>query len=109
MSSKLYIPVNVVEQQDFIAGFGKKELVITAIAGMIAIILVLITYGISNNMVISIGAGAALLALTITAIVRDRYDESFVDKIKFVFRFNKSQKQYEYHYFNIYEGEMNAR
>ena len=109
MSSKLYIPVNVVEQQDFIAGFGKKELVITAIVGMIAIILVLITYGISNNMVISIGAGAGLLALTIISIVRDRYDESFVDKIKFVIQNNKSQKQYEYYYFNIYEGGMNAR
>lgn len=103
---KLPIPVNVVEQEDFISGFGNKEILITALVFVIGVILGGIIFVGTGNMIIAIGLASVLLAATILIIKRDRFDESMIDKVRFVRIYINAQKQYMYSYYNIYEGRI---
>lgn len=101
---KLSIPVNVVEQEDFVAGFGNKELLITGVTLIAGIIIGILVYVCSANVIYALGSGIALLTITVTLIKRDRFDECIIDKMRFVKLYIKAQKQYVYSYYNIYEG-----
>lgn len=101
---ELAFPENVVDRNDFIPGFGGKELGITGIAFGISIAIIIIGYLSSGSVFLSIMAGVGILAVTLLMIRRDRFDESAVDKAKFVISYYKSQHRFEYDYYNIYEG-----
>lgn len=106
MASKkeLYIPVNVPEREDYISGFGSKELTITGLSLLVGIILAAIIFIQTDVAFWAVGTAGGLVALTIVVVRRDHFDESVIDKLRFVYRYHKAQKQFEYHYFNIYEG-----
>lgn len=104
-NKELYIPVNVPESEDFISGFGNKELAITTITFFVAIVLAIITYVSTDSVFKAVFIAAVLLAVVIIAIKRDKYDESIIDKIKLVNKYRKSQKKFVYEFYNIYEVE----
>lgn len=104
-NKELYIPVNVPESEDFISGFGAKELSITAITFFISIVAAIVTYVTTESVFKAVFIAAVLLSVVIIAIKRDKYDESIIDKIKLVIKYKKSQKKYVYDFYNIYESE----
>ena len=102
---ELHIPVNIPESRatDYFAGYGSKELGTTVVTFIIAIILAVILYQSTNQLLFSGVLGIGLVGITVLIIKRDQYDESMIDKIKIIQKFNKEQKEYPYEYYNIYE------
>lgn len=95
---KLYIPVNVIETRDIIAGIGAREL--SAIGGVsaVGIVIGVIINGITGNIVLCMITIAVIAVMTFTAVRRDNHNESLVDKIMQVYHYMQAQKQYEYVY-----------
>ena len=82
-------------RQDIVEGFGPKEAIITAVAGVVALILFLVINSMVNNIIVPLGVGIMIIGLTIMFIYRDICDESLIDKIVIVYNFTfKEQKQY---------------
>ena len=104
---ELYIPVNVPEREDFVSGFGAKELSITGISLFFSIVCAVAIFVLSGRAFYAVGSGAIIVTTVIMLIRRDRYDESLIDKFRFVLHYLKAQKKYVYKYHNIYEGEEN--
>lgn len=105
---KLYIPLNVPDTADFMAGIGSKELSIIGCSLVVSVIVAIFVYSLGSDIVVALMCGAMLLACVIVAIRRDQYQECLIDKIKIVIAYTKAQKQYVYEYYNIYEGEKNG-
>lgn len=100
---KLYMPVNVPDSEDYVAGIGNKELTIIGICLAVAVVMAIIIYTASGDEVVALAAAGIFIALVILCIRRDPFQESLIDKIKIVIAYHKAQKQYVYSYFNIYE------
>lgn len=108
---ELYIPINVPESQanDYFMGFGSKELLVTFVSFIISSIIAVIIFINTDQVLYSAILGVGIVAITILIIQRDQFDESFIDKIKLVNKYFKSQKLYEYKYFNFYEENNNEK
>lgn len=95
-NTKLYIPLNVTNRDDFIQGFGKKELK-EAIFGLIIVIPAgLITYIITKQtlpMLITFFVGTFGIY---TLVAKDNNNISVLDLIKSFIKFQKEQKIYPY-------------
>ena len=103
---ELYIPVNIPESRaaDYFSGFGSKELMTTLITFFASIIVAVIIYKSTNQLTFAAIIGIGIVGIVVLIIKRDQFDESLIDKVKIVQKFRKTQKQYEYEYYNIYEG-----
>lgn len=101
---ELYFPVNVIDRDDFIAGFGAKEIAMAGIAFGVAIAAAISIYLSVENVPLALFSGFVILIVTIVMIRRDKYDESLIDKFRYLIRYCQSQKRYHYCYYNIYEG-----
>lgn len=100
---KLYMPVNVPDSEDYVAGIGKKELAIIGICLAVAVVMAIIIYTASGDEVVALAAAGIFIALVILCVRRDPYQESLIDKLKIVIAYYRAQKQYVYSYFNVYE------
>lgn len=105
----LYIPVNTPDADDRIMGLGDKELFIIGGMTIITFILCMAMVNSSGKMVIIIATGMIVIATTVLIIRKDIYRENLIKKIKILRNFSKSQKKYDYLYFNIYEGYVKSK
>lgn len=101
---ELYIPLNVVESQDLISGIGGKEIGYIVGALVAGVVLAIMIFSFTGSMVLAVLIGGTLVALTVMLVRRDKFNESMVDKFRFVKIYLQSQKRYEYRYHNIYGG-----
>lgn len=100
----LYFPTNCPDANDFVAGFGTKEVVITIVAFFVSLIIGIIIYTSTQGMIRALMAGFIILGGTIIAVKRNSQQECLVDWVVQAFKYLFAQKKYEYRYFNIYEG-----
>lgn len=103
---KLPIPVNVPERKDVIPGIGSKEIGIIGIASGIDIIFIFFIYGLTSSLPAAMLLGIVMIAIVITLIKRDRFDENFIDKILIIYKFYISQKKYYYEFYDMYACEL---
>lgn len=103
---ELYIPLNVVESQDLISGIGGKEAAYIGAALLIGIVLAVIIFTGSGNMVSAVLTAGIIVSITVLLVKRDQFNESMIDKFRFIKIYMQSQKRYGYRYFNIYGGEV---
>lgn len=101
---ELYFPVNVIDRNDYVTGFGPKELFITVISFITSVAIIIAGYLSTKNMLVSLFTGIVILAITIILIRRDKFDESVIDKVLYIIRYCRSQKKYIFDHYNIYEG-----
>ncbi len=101
---ELYIPLNVVESQDLINGIGAKEIGYIGGALLAGVVMAFIIFSCTGSMVMAVLAGGSIVSLTVVMVRRDKFNESMVDKLRFVRIYLKAQKRFEYHYHNIYGG-----
>lgn len=101
---ELYIPLNVIESQDLISGIGGKEVGYIGGALLAGVILAVMIFMLSGSMVLAVLVGGTLVAVTVMLVRRDRFNESMIDKFRFLKIYLKAQKKYEYQYYNIYGG-----
>lgn len=100
----LYIPVNVPSIELVISGYGKKELTIVVLLVIIGLGVGLTNFIATKSVITTLLPPAILGAGSAFLLVRDRYCENMIDKLKYVFLYLKDQKEYEYKYVNIYEN-----
>lgn len=105
----LYFPTNCPDANDFVAGFGTKELCISIIALIVAIIVGIIIHVNTGNMIYTLSTGAVIVVVTVLLVKRNKYQESFIDQLKQVISYHKAQKRFTYEYYNIYEGKSNGK
>ena len=104
---ELYIPMNAAENNDFITGFGHKEFALTGVSLAIALVLFVFLQTVFGKLLISFTIGIFIVGVTVIMVKRDKYNESFIDKMKFVLDFMNAQKKYEYFYHSEYESILN--
>lgn len=107
MKDKLFVGDYTPESraEDYFAGYGFKELIATVIAFVGGFIIAVVMYNSTQQVLYGGILGFGIVAIVILVVKRDKYDESLIDKLKIIMDYKKSQKQYEYEYYNIYENK----
>lgn len=108
MENTLYIPLHVNNESEYLTGFGKRELKFVLTAVVIGIFLGFLWFGVNAQILSIVFPPAAFGGVVFALVIKDRTNESVIDKLKFMRNFGKTQKSYEYIYFNIYEGEIHG-
>jgi len=100
---ELDIPVNVPPRDYVLNGLGWAEFGKIGIGVLFGLGIGIFIY-LSNGIIYSCFI-IPVITGTITFVIfrRDDHTENFIDKLGFVIEFKKSQKIYEYEYYNIYE------
>lgn len=93
----LYIPIKTLDSEDYVTGFGKMELAVTALSVAIALVAGLIVAMTANSLV-GILVGCFIVATVFVVVRRDNNNENMAKKIKIVLQCNKSQKRYLYNH-----------
>lgn len=90
------IPANVKIRTELINGIGIKELITTAIAGIIALFIDIPIYFTTQNYLICLILFGIITGLTFIAVMKDKNNSCIADMIINIFQFFKGQKLYEY-------------
>lgn len=102
-TKNLYIPVNVPETKDIIvSGIAGKEIAIVGCSGAAGIILGLITYALTANMIYCWMLVFIIVAAAFIAVRRDNHNESLIDKLVLIYRYTQAQKRFEYEYRGVH-------
>lgn len=99
----LYIPVQVTAEQQIFTGFGKSQLIYTSIGLVIGCIMGIIAYLSCDEFMVFALFMFGIPAIVFVCVVKDGHNESFIDKLKYIYMYYKSQKKYVYQYLNIWE------
>lgn len=99
----LKIPENTSDRNDYVQGIGKKELVIILSSFGIAIAMLIFALTTGGNMALWMFAAVFVVAFTVISVRRDRINESLIDKIRFMVQYQKSQKIYFYHKYDVFQ------
>ena len=99
--TKLYIPSNVKVRLEFFKGYGVKELMSTIIVAVVLIPISIIAYHLGNqNYLLPVLIEMFGVVATIVATTKDDNNLCIVNQVKFMIDFAKSQKKYEYEYYD---------
>ena len=99
--TKLYIPSNVKVRLEFFKGYGVKELISTLIVAVVLIPISIIAYHLGNqNYLLPVLIEMFGVVATIVATTKDDNNLCIVNQVKFMIDFAKSQKKYEYEYYD---------
>jgi Flp pilus assembly protein TadB len=102
----LYISTNILERKDIVEGFGKKEIGYLLVALTISIILFFILYAFTSDILLPFIAVIMILTVAAMVVRKDQYNESMIDKLKFILNFSKSQKKYYYQYIDVLYSKL---
>lgn len=94
----LYIPQGLKSNSEIFNGFGKKEAFRALGVFLFLLFINLITFIIMRNISLVIIFILTSLSASIVVTQKDSNNISVYDQVKFMIRFNKSQKYYKYRY-----------
>ena len=97
-SNSLYIPLGVKTENEFFSGFGKKELLQTAVGSVFALIVSLFIFLISGSVAYTMIGVLTGIAGSVMMVTKDTYNMSVVTQASNLIRFYRSQKIYPYVY-----------
>jgi len=100
----LYIPANIKTRYELISGVGFSEIAIIAICGCISVVIAMLIHQLSgsDDMIQGILIVIITVAISLTVVRKNEYNQSVIGMIKIVSRYSHSQQRYKYHYFNKY-------
>lgn len=108
--SNLYVPINVRRRKEYVDGFGKPELIITCIWGLIGGAVGLFLFLLNQNDPIYLVVSLIIFpAATFMFVKKDKTNRSTVDHLKAYYLFSRSKKRFDYKYHNIYEKEVGKK
>ncbi len=90
------IPANVKTRTELINGIGIKELIITAIAGVISIFLAIVIYIITQNYLACLILVGVLTGFTFISVMKDKNNSSIAGLVINIYKYFKGQKFYKY-------------
>jgi len=99
--TRLYIPSNVKVRLEFFKGYGVKELIATILVAVFLIpISILAYYFGNNNYLVPVIIEMIGVVATIVATTKDENNLCIVNQIKYMVDFAKTQKKYNYEYYD---------
>lgn len=99
--TKLYIPSNVKVRLEFFKGYGVKELIATIIVAIALIPISIIAYCLGNqNYLLPVVIKMFGVVATVVATTKDENNLCIVNQVKYMIDFVKTQKKYEYEYYD---------
>lgn len=97
---KLFMSVKVPDSNDYIQGFGSKELAITMFGAAAAFVILILMYFITGNIAKSIAVGAIITAAVVLVVRRDNCNECLIDKLRQILQYYTGQNRYEFQYYD---------
>ena len=97
-NSTLYIPMGVKPEPELFTGFGKRELLQSAVGSLGSGVLAALIWAISSNVAFTVVAVLTGIFGSVMMCVKDQYNQSVVDQIGNLFRYMRSQQIYPYRY-----------
>lgn len=101
----MFIPVNVTPEVQMIPGLGISEVRKIGVSFSAGLVVGIVGFMAAGNAFYAVVPPGASIALSFGMFVKDRYNESFADKLGYMLEFMRSQKQYEYEFLDIYGEE----
>ena len=105
----LIIPNNCPPVKYVIGGFTGTDLAYVGIVGTAALLIAVFLYMNSNNSIKAVGFFVFCVAAAAMILHRDLYTENFIDKIRILLEYQKSQKCFLYFYVDEYQCRMEAQ
>lgn len=93
---QIQIPANVKTRTELINGIGIKELITTAVAGIISLLLDIFIYLITQSYFICLIVFGIITGFTFIAIMKDKNNTCIASLILDVYKYIRKQKFYEY-------------
>lgn len=93
---QINIPANVKVRVEIISGIGIKEMIITAIAGIMAICIALIYNVIFNNYLVALGIWILITGATFISVMKDKYNTCIAELIINMIKFYQRQRIFYY-------------
>ena len=103
--NELKIPENTSDRDEIISGFGKTEFLAIGLSVVCSIALLVFVYLLTRNLPLGFVIAIAIIAVTIVVVMKDKYGENMVDKMKILFRYLRMQKKYQYQRYDVF-GEV---
>ncbi len=103
---KLFMSVKILDTNDIVPGFGGKELLISLISAGVGLIVGLVVYFMSASLPKSIIGGVLIVIGVVLLVVRDQCNESLIDKVGFMISYYRSEKHFEFKYYDSLKEEM---
>lgn len=98
----LKIPAPVSDRDDFIQGIGVKEVSIIGAAFFVVLVLAVIIFGTTDNLLAAVFTAAFLLGCTVITVKRDSINENLIDQARILYRYWKMQKVYLYEQYDFF-------
>ncbi|SKC80042.1 hypothetical protein [Maledivibacter halophilus] len=102
-NQSLYIPLGLKTRTELFEGFGKEELIKSAIVTLIAGGIDTIIYILTKNTTFSVVFILCSISAAVMMFTKDITNISAYDQMKFMIRFAKSQKVYKYKYLDEWD------
>lgn len=93
---QINMPANVKVRVEIINGIGIKEMIITAIAGVIAVFIALIFNTLFNNYLVALGIWILITGATFISVMKDKYNTCIAELVNNMIRFYQKQRVFEY-------------
>ena len=93
---QINMPANVKTRVEVINGIGIQELIITSIAGGIALFIALIYNVIFKNSLVAVGIWGFITVITFISVMKDKYNTCIAELIGNIIKFYQNQRIYEY-------------
>lgn len=93
---QINMPANVKTRVEVINGIGIQEMIITAVASIIAVFIALIYNAMFNNYLVAVGIWGFITAIAFISVMKDKYNTCIAELIGNIIKFYQSQRIYEY-------------
>lgn len=94
----LYIPLGLKTKTEIFDGFGKEELFQAILATLLAGAIDVIVYMLTKSTAFCVVFILSSITGSVMMLTKDKTNISVVDQLKFMIKFAKSQKKYQYKY-----------
>lgn len=92
----LYIPTGVKVQNELFNGFGKRELLQSAVGSLLGGAVAVLLWLVSGNVAVTVVAALTGIFGSVMMCTKDPNNQSVIDQIGNMVRFNRSQQIYPY-------------
>ncbi len=92
----LYIPTGVKAQNELFNGFGKRELMQSTVGSLLGGVAAMLFWLVSGNVALTVVAALTGIFGSVMMCTKDQSNQSVVDQVGNMIRFNRSQQIYPY-------------
>lgn len=107
--TSLYIPTGVKAQNEFFSGFGRRELMQSVAGSLLGGAVAVLLWLASGNVALTVVAALTGVFGSVMMCTKDQNNQSVVDQVGNMVRFNRSQQIYPYRMMDEWGGGIVPR